>query len=167
MDKDISIRQATIADLIPLRAIAMNAYKEFSSVLPPEHWERMRTGLENEETVLQLLKTGTALICEHLGELAGIAYLIPSGNPTQYFQADWAYIRLLGVLPEFRGLGLGRMLTCECIQLAKRLGERTLALHTSEFHNAARHIYEQLGFQKQREIGPLYGKRYWIYTLSL
>ena len=58
------------------------------------------------------------------------------------------------------------MLTQRCIEKAKALEEKTIALHTSEFQNAARHIYESEGFKKIKEF-ELYGKKYWIYLLEL
>ncbi|MDX2173612.1 MAG: hypothetical protein SFY56_10845 [Bacteroidota bacterium] len=35
-----------------------------------------------------------------------------------------------------------------CIAHAKQNNEKTIALHTSEFMDAARHIYEGLGFNR-------------------
>jgi len=54
-----------------------------------------------------------------------------------------------------------------CIDFARSSDEKTVALHTSEYMNAARHIYESLGFRQIRELEPRYGKRYWIYKLEL
>lgn len=45
--------------------------------------------------------------------------------------------------------------------------ERTIALHTSEFMDAARHIYESVGFVKVKEIPARYGKKYWLYLLEI
>ena len=49
---------------------------------------------------------------------------------------------------------------------AKETNETYIALHTSEFMDAARAIYEKKGFKKKKEIEYL-GKRYWIYLLEL
>jgi ribosomal protein S18 acetylase RimI-like enzyme len=54
-----------------------------------------------------------------------------------------------------------------CIDKAKQTKEKTIALHTSEFMDAARHIYESLGFKVLHEIAPRLGKKYWLYTLDL
>jgi len=51
--------------------------------------------------------------------------------------------------------------------MTEELKEKTIALHTSEFMDAARHIYEGLGFIMVKEIPPRYGKRYWLYRLDL
>jgi len=45
--------------------------------------------------------------------------------------------------------------------------EAIIALHTSEFQDAARHIYEGLGFKKIRDLEPSFGKQIYLYTLNL
>ena len=74
---------------------------------------------------------------------------------------------MVGVHPDFGGKGIGKMLTQMCIDFAKSSNEKVIALHTSEYMNVARHIYESLGFKQIRELEPRYGKRYWIYKLEL
>jgi len=54
-----------------------------------------------------------------------------------------------------------------CIDFAKSSDEKVIALHTFEYMNAARHIYESLGFNQTKELEPRYGKRYWLYQLEL
>ena len=49
----------------------------------------------------------------------------------------------------------------------KQSGEKILALHTSEFHDSARHIYESMGFKIIKELEPIYSKKYWLYNLHL
>ncbi len=83
------------------------------------------------------------------------------------FKAEWSYIRLVGVDPDYRGKGIAKNLTEMCLEFAKKTKEKIIALHTSEFMDAARHIYESLGFKVLREIEPRLGKRYWLYTLEL
>jgi ribosomal protein S18 acetylase RimI-like enzyme len=74
---------------------------------------------------------------------------------------------MVGVNPNYQGQGIAKVLTRMCIDYAKQNNEKTIALHTSEFMDAARHIYEDAGFKVLKEIPPLFGKKYWIYTLDL
>ncbi|MEL4419591.1 GNAT family N-acetyltransferase, partial [Shewanella algae] len=69
--------------------------------------------------------------------------------------------------PDFRGFGIGKQLTQLCTDKAKETKETVIALHTSEFMNDARHIYEKMGFKILKEIDQRLGKRYWLYTLEL
>ncbi|GAC1444158.1 MAG: hypothetical protein NVSMB63_13390 [Sediminibacterium sp.] len=96
-----------------------------------------------------------------------MAYLVPGGNPTPIYQADWCNIRMVGVHPLYSGQGIAKKLIQLCIQHARQSNEKIITLHTSEIMDAARHIYESLGFTKLREIDPIYGMRYWLYKLEL
>jgi ribosomal protein S18 acetylase RimI-like enzyme len=96
-----------------------------------------------------------------------MAHIIPNGNPSDIFKTEWSYIRMVGVNPKYQGQGIAKSLTKMCIDKAKQTKEKTIALHTSEFMDAARHIYESLGFKVLHEIAPRLGKKYWLYTLDL
>jgi ribosomal protein S18 acetylase RimI-like enzyme len=74
---------------------------------------------------------------------------------------------MVGVNPSYAGRGIARQLTETCIKKAKELGEKTVALHTSEFMDAARHLYESIGFRVLKEIPERLGKKYWLYTLDI
>ena len=96
-----------------------------------------------------------------------MAFIIPSENPWDIFKAEWSYIRMVGVNPKYQGQGIAKALTKMCIDHARQTNEKTIALHTSEFMDAARHIYESLGFKILQEIEPRLGKKYWLYTMDL
>ncbi|HUJ66354.1 MAG TPA: GNAT family N-acetyltransferase [Acidimicrobiales bacterium] len=56
------------------------------------------------------------------------------------------YLAELYVVPERRGLGLGRALMQTAMEEARRQGADYMDLGTSETDTAARHLYESLGF---------------------
>ncbi len=164
---NLSYRIGTIDDIGQLQELSIIANGQFQSVLTPENWEIFNGNLQNRQKFIDILKIAKCFVCLCNDKIVGVAYVIPSGNPTNIFKSEWSYIRMVGVNPKYRGQGIAKTLTEMCIDFAKKSNEKTIALHTSEFMDAARHIYENIGFKVLEEIPTLYGKKYWLYTLDL
>lgn len=156
-----------MTDIDQLHELSIIAYGQFENTLTPDNWQIFNANLQDRQRVINILKIAKCFVCLDNDKIIGVAYLIPSGNPTDLFKAEWSYIRMVGVNPKYRGQGISKVLTKMCIDFAKQNNEKTIALHTSEFMDAARHIYESLGFRVFKEIPPLFGKKYWLYTLDL
>lgn len=167
MKNNLSYRVGTINDVDQLQDLGRIAYGQFQDALTPDNWIIFNGNLQDKQKFIDILKIAKCFVCQDNGKIIGVAYIIPSGNPTNVFKSEWSYIRMVGVKPEYRGQGIAKMLTQMCIDFAKQNNEKTIALHTSEFMDAARHIYESIGFTILKEIPPLFGKKYWLYTLDL
>ena len=155
-----------MSDFYKLKALGIESYSEFSKVLTKTNWIKMNSFLESDDNLTKLINQSTVFVCEKESDIIGMIYLVPRGHPTELFQENWSYIRFLGVNTKYRGKGVGKKLTDLCMEHAKETNETYIALHTSEFMDAARAIYEKKGFKKTKEIEYL-GKRYWIYLLEL
>ena len=166
MSENYIYRKGNISDLEQIKNITWMAYSQFKNILSEENFEGWNTMLNNDETYIKLFDSAICFVCENENKIIGSAFLVPHGNPFKWFEAEWSYIRLVAVHTEYEGNGIGKKLTQMCIDFAKQSGEKYISLHTSEFQNAARHIYENFGFEKQNEI-ELYGKKYWIYLMNL
>ncbi len=164
--KQLNFREANISDLQDLKKLGITSYNEFSKVLSNENWKKMNSFLNNEDRLANLIDKSTVFVCEKNAEIIGMIYLVSSGNATELFQSNWSYIRFLGVNTEYRGLGIGKKLTELCMEQAIKANENYIALHTSEFMDAARTIYENRGFKAIKEIEYL-GKKYWIYLFKI
>jgi len=167
MPEKLLYREGTLEDLPQLKELGFVAYSSFADRLGPEKWPVMRDSLSNEATYSMLLEKAKTFVCTTGRRIIGMAYLMPKNNPTPVYPAEWAYIRFVGVHPDYRGRGIARKLTIQCLDHARTTGETTIGLHTSEMMDAARHIYESLGFKKLKEIDNPFGVVYWLYSMEL
>ena len=80
-------------------------------------------------------------------KLAGFIILVPPDSPARRLaKNNEAELHLLGVKPEYRQHGLGRMLVNAAIESAGRLGCTKLILWTQLSMNSAQRLYESTGF---------------------
>jgi ribosomal protein S18 acetylase RimI-like enzyme len=93
---------------------------------------------------------GALLLATVSGAFAGCCALRPLDH------MDYAHageMKRLYVRPQFRGLGLGRMLAEEILNQARRCGFTCVLLDTLDDMEAARALYDDLGFE---DIPPYY-----------
>lgn len=92
-----------------------------------------------------------ALLLAHVdGVVAGCCALRPLDNCDH---SNAAEMKRLYVRPPFRGIGLGRQLAEAILDSAKRSGYACVLLDTLDDMEAARALYEDLGFE---EVPPFY-----------
>jgi predicted N-acetyltransferase YhbS len=88
------------------------------------------------------------------GDVVGTVTYVPSHvvAAAEFDDPEGAGIRMLAVDPAFRGKGLGRALTEECLRHAKAAGRTTVYLHTTPWMEAAGRMYQAMGFQRRRDL---------------
>jgi GNAT superfamily N-acetyltransferase len=165
--ESIAIGQATLTDMPQLKELGLIAYGQYTETLGADHWAQMRQNLSNEAMFADLLGKSTCFVARYENEIIGMAFLLPSGNPIDVYEAEWCSIRLVAVHPSHQGKQLAKTLTQMCINHAINNGEKTIALHTSSMMPAAMHVYQSFGFKVVRNIGQRFGQQYFLYTLDL
>ncbi len=160
-------RRAEEKDLKALPALALASYGQLRTYLKPADWKKMQAALTAPENFPKMIADSYGFVCEEDGRLLGMAFLIPSGNPTKIYSKETSYIRLVGVHPSAVGNGIAQELTRLCMEKASATGEHFISLHSAEIMFAARHIYEKLGFKKIRLLDSHYSLQYWLYQYEI
>jgi len=150
---DLRIRDAREGDRDAIREVTLAAFQQYAEVMAA-HWERYRQGILN---ALADVKRAEQIVAERDGAIVGAVLLYPSGvvfsRPDgSRVTLEYPEARLLAVAPTARGRGIGEALLRECIRRARRSGAATLTLHTSDFMQAGKRMYERLGFVRASEL---------------
>lgn len=69
-----------------------------------------------------------------------------------------AGFRLLAVSPEYRGQGIGKLLTWECIRKAKIQQRVQMIIHTTMAMQSAWKMYEKIGFKRSEDLDFIQGE---------
>jgi len=159
----IRLRDYESADAENLNRIAVSAFDQFRDHY--EDWPAMLAGLSKTSA---LSASSEIIIAELEDQFAGaVAYFGPNSQKASFFDQRWPIIRMLVVDPAFRGQGIGRVLSNECIARAKRDGSPVIALHTSPIMSIALPMYMKMGFVKAYDAPPIFGVTYAVYTKAL
>jgi ribosomal protein S18 acetylase RimI-like enzyme len=168
----VRLREARPGEYERIGALYVRAYSEFAPAMG-SGWDAMRANLSN---VAARAGWAEIVVAETLdgGELAGaVMYTPPNVRPATTagtlvgaVPVEWAYVGILGVSPEHRGLGAGRALTAACVERAHRDRAATLGLVTREVMVAARRLYESMGFVRAPELDRRAGPGVLVYRLD-
>jgi ribosomal protein S18 acetylase RimI-like enzyme len=134
----IDVQPASADDLVELRAFILAFSLEDGHPIAPDALERALSAVAQSEPLLHVWMIRMA--GRNVGYVAlGLGFSIEVGGLD-------AFLDELYVLPEARGLGLGRAALAFAETQAQRLGVRRLCLEV-EHHNArARALYTELGY---------------------
>lgn len=86
------------------------------------------------------------------GRPVGHAAVVLGDSPmADHVEPEASSLRMVAVLPEAQGRGVGRALIVEAMDVARRAGRTSMRLYTQPMMQAAQHIYESLGFRRVPE----------------
>lgn len=170
MSSHLQIREIREEQFAALGRLLVEVYSSLEGfptpAQQPRYYEMLaHIGRFTERNGVKVLVATTAA-----GELAGgVVYF---GDMAEYGSGGIATtvkhaagIRLLGVAPRFRGMGVGKALTDACIQLARAQAQAQVILHTTQAMRVAWELYEKLGFRRSEDLDflqqelPVFGFR--------
>lgn len=159
------VRPYSPADAAAVNAVALAAFAQYRGVY--SDWETLSRGVG---AMASLADGGEIIVAEDAeGTIVGaVAYFPPGSEPrADFFEPDWPIVRMLVVDPAARGQGIGRRLTCQCIDLARRDMACLIALHTSPAMEVALAMYLRMGFVLERKVPDRFGVPYGVYLKRL
>ena len=134
--------------------VTADAYREFAR--PDRDWPAY---LERLSDVADRVRRTEVLVAVEEGRILGTVTLELTGrtdagtrsHESEPLDPGEAHVRMLGVAPEARGRGVGRMLMEACLVEARRAGKTHLTLNTTERMRAARAMYDAMGFTRTED----------------
>jgi ribosomal protein S18 acetylase RimI-like enzyme len=146
----ITVRDAGPVDLAEVSALLRDAYAEYFDV-PAEG--PASEYLAEIGDVWSRLGSSELIVAEEAARLAGAVTFFPDAKGYgDRWPEGWSAIRLLGVRPDMRGRGIGRMLTQECLRRARALGAPAVGLYTTDVMAVAKAMYQRMGFGRVPEF---------------
>jgi cytochrome P450/ribosomal protein S18 acetylase RimI-like enzyme len=149
------IRDATAEEFDQVSAVILDAYQDYKPEPLPPDWADTWEAYSREIGAVHSRADEAQLVVATTGKrIVGAVTFYLEGSRSQV--VDWppgcAVIRLLAVAPDRRRQGIGRALTEECVQRARRRGARAVSLHTDSRMPIAPLLYSQLGFRRAPEF---------------
>ena len=148
------VREASAEDKARALELTLESYIQYEEMMEPRDWKAYEHHIR-----ATLTDTGSALhliVENELGALIGSVLLYPAGEvdyKTPGAQAGaFPEIRLLAVPPAARGQGVGQTLMDACLEQARSEGAEQIGLHTMAPMEAARRMYERMGFRPLPEL---------------
>lgn len=153
----ITVRDAREEEAGEIGRLLYEAYRQYDPGPDAPMRAEWDAYFEEVRDAASRFEVSEQMIAEDDGRLIGSVTFYSPGREAEYPSAtlpwpkDWAGIRLLGVPPEARGKGIGRLLTDECIRRARAQGAVAVGLHTTFLMEVARAMYERMGFVRVPE----------------
>lgn len=130
--KSLKIRQATVADVVPLSGLIRRTIRVSNSMDYDQKSIDMLCAIFEPEPVAERIENELILLCFMGAELVGTVGLRDD------------YLRSMFVGPEYQGRGLGKMLVARIEEKARQKAIPELMLHSSL---TAREFYLALGYE--------------------
>src|ERR1051326_3381889 len=115
LDRLYRIREARPDELDEVAGVIRAAYSEYLARIPEERHQRY---LDRTADVRGRLGESELYVAERDGRVVGTVARYPNraGESVEGWPEGWSGVRVLGVLPEARGQGIGRALVEHVIQ---------------------------------------------------
>jgi ribosomal protein S18 acetylase RimI-like enzyme len=146
----IEIRESRTDEHAQAGAVTADAYREFAREDDPD-WQEYLVRLAD---VADRSSRTTILVAVESDRILGTATLELDGRTElegDPLRPDEAHIRMLGVAPDARGRGIGRMIMDACEERASASGRTLITLNTTLLMRSAQRMYESMGYSRDED----------------
>jgi GNAT superfamily N-acetyltransferase len=144
----VQIREARPEEYDQVGELTYDAYAALGdAVYPGWYGDRLRdvASRAGDAVVLVAIDDGTIT--------GNVTYVEDaSSSSAEFTDPHAAGMRMLAVAASAQGRGVGRALVSEVLARAERAGKERVVLHTTDFMPAARKLYSEMGFVRDRTI---------------
>lgn len=164
----IEVRRVRPEEYVIAGAVTASAWGPIGS-LEDKEWLTFRSRVAD---VASRNTVAAVYIAAEGGHILGSVTLETEGrvvddeNPATLAPEE-AHVRVLGVAPDARRRGVGRILMNHCADVARQSGKARLTLNTSSQNSSAQKFYESLGFTRLPDIELEDGSKLCSYELNL
>ena len=159
---EYTVRNAQVSEFVEIGELMVKVYSQLEGFPKESEQPEYYKMLANIGELTK--KPGTELLVavSPEGRIAGgvvyfsdMQYYGSGGTATKEQNASG--FRLLAVDPVMRGLGIGKLLTCDCIRKAKDKKHFQLVIHTTKAMQTAWQMYEKIGFKRSEDLDFMQG----------
>ncbi|MDX9696851.1 MAG: GNAT family N-acetyltransferase [Bacteroidales bacterium] len=157
------VRNAQQDEFAVLGQLMVNVYSQLDEFPKPDEQPAYYQMLVNIGDQTKKPCTELLVAVTDEGNIAGgvvyfsdMQYYGSGGTATKEKNASG--FRLLAVDPSYRGQGIGKLLTLECIKRANQNKSRCVVIHTTKAMQTAWKMYEKLGFVRNIDLDFMQGE---------
>ena len=146
----VAFRLAESHEHSAVAQVILRSYAEYAPRIPTDAWERYA---QNILDVRSRMTESELVMAVEDREIVGSATFYPARliRTQSVWPREWTGVRLIAILPECRGRGLGKAIVEDCIQRSRDQNAEAMALHTTPYMELARGMYERMGFERVPE----------------
>ncbi len=159
----IEIRPVAAHELEEAGEVTLAAYRTLPGQL-------LTDGYSSDLRDVAARTTGaTVLVAAESGRVLGCVTLVtdPTSPWSESLVEGEVGIRMLGVVPQARGRGVGAALVDACLERGRAAGASRAVLHSTASMTAAHRIYDRAGFRRTPERDVLLSPEFLLMAFTL
>ncbi|MCG9972930.1 GNAT family N-acetyltransferase [Christiangramia crocea] len=157
MEKAFKIRNASEKDFRKVGKLMVKSYSQLEGFPKQSEQPEYYKMLANIGELTKKPETELLVAVSDEGKIGGavvyfsdMQYYGSGGTAT--LEQNASGFRLLAVDSQLRGIGIGKLLTTECIEKAREKGHQQVIIHTTISMHIAWKMYEGLGFKRSKDL---------------